>query len=465
MISKFFTILLTIPWICYSQPAQQNSSGSAILDQYIAQGLSNNLLLKQERLEIAKALQSLRQAKAFFYPHVTFAPTYSVAFGGRRLAFPVGDMLNPAYAALNELTGADRFPTDIRNIDELLAPNNFHDTKISFQYSLYNPELRYNYLIQNSLLSASEAKAGVVAAEVRYAVAEAYYGYLKALKIQEVYRKSRETLVELVRLNTRLVDHNVITKDAVLAAEYELSVADRQGIEVEKNLKTASAYFNFLLNREFDEEIRVDTLIGKSPFVLPEQIDLQQLISFALTGRPELKQLDYSVLAAGQARQLQEKAAALPSLFIGGNAGFQGYGYHFKNQEYLVAQLGLRWDLFKGNERKARISQAQIQEDILKVRQTEAERRIMLEVTQAYYTLRASEEGLKVAGASADKARAYYAVVDSRYRNQNLLLVEYLKAVNDWQTARIQEVLARYEFLTQMAHLERVTGASRLAAP
>ncbi len=465
MIARCTLIVLMILLNLHSLPAQENSSSSAILDRYIEEGLAGNLLLKQEKLEVSKALQSLRQARALFYPQVTFSPTYSVAFGGRRLAFPVGDMLNPAYTALNELTGSDRFPTDIQNVNELLAPHNFHDTKVSFQYSLYNPEIKYNYLIQNSLLSAAEARFDVVAAEIRYAVAEAYYGYLKALKIQEIYKASRATLVELVRLNSRLADNNVVTKDAVLSAEYELSSADREGVEAEKNVSIAKAYFNFLLNRDLEEEIAADTLVGKSPFTLSGQSDLQQLISLSLTGRPELKQLDYSLLAAKQGRQLQEKAAALPSLFIGGNAGFQGYGYRFKDQEYLVAQLGLRWDLFKGYEKKARISQAHIQEDMLRIRQTEASRRIMLEVTQAYYALRASEEGLKMAGASAEKARAYYVVVDSRYRNQNVLLLEYIKAANDWQAARVQQVLARYEFLTRQAHLERVTGLSKSLSP
>lgn len=447
----------------HSLPAQVSGSGSEVLDRYMEEGLAGNLLLKQEQLEVAKAIQSLRQAKALFYPQLTFAPTYSIAFGGRRLAFPVGDMLNPAYAALNELTGSNQFPTDIQNVNELLAPNNFHDTKLSFQYSLYNPEIKYNYLIQNSLLSAAEARFDVVAAEIRYAVAEAYYGYLKALKMHEIYKASRATLVELVRLNSRLVDNNVLTKDAVLAAEYELSSADRQGVEAEKNVNTARAYFNFLLNRELDEEIIADTLTGRSPLALPAPNDLQQLISVALSGRPEVKQLEYSLLAAKQGRRLQEKSAALPSLFIGGNAGFQGYGYRFKDQEYLVAQLGLRWDLFKGYEKKARISQAQIQEDIVRTKQTEAGRRIMLEVTQAFYALKASEEGLKVAGASAEKARAYYSVIDSRYRNRNVLLLEYIKAANDWQTARIQQALARYELLTRQAHLGRVTGAGFLS--
>ncbi len=121
---------------------------SQILEQYVQDGLNNNLSLKQEMLEIGKAAESIRQARALFYPQATFAPTYSYAAGGRRLDFPVGDLLNPAYKSLNELTGKNQFPTDIQNVNVLLAPTNFHDTKVSIQYSVYNPEINYNYLIQ-----------------------------------------------------------------------------------------------------------------------------------------------------------------------------------------------------------------------------------------------------------------------------------------------------------------------------
>src|SRR5690606_23053955 len=131
---------------------------SAVLESYIRQGLNANLTLQQQQAEVSKAVQSVRQARALFYPQVTFAPTYSLAYGGRRLAFPVGDMLNPLFAAINDLTGRQDFPTDVENINELLAPHNFHDTKVSFQVPLYSPEVKYNYLIQNSLLSASEAR-------------------------------------------------------------------------------------------------------------------------------------------------------------------------------------------------------------------------------------------------------------------------------------------------------------------
>lgn len=159
---------------------------SAILEEYVQEGLKNNLALKQENLEIQKVLENIQQAKALFYPRVTFAPTYSLAAGGRRLQFPVGDLLNPVYSTLNKLTQTSVFP-QIDNVDELLAPNNFHDTKITVQYSIYNPEVQYNYLIQKTLLTAQEAKKKVYENELRYTIEGAYYQYLQASEAIKIF--------------------------------------------------------------------------------------------------------------------------------------------------------------------------------------------------------------------------------------------------------------------------------------
>ena len=69
---------------------------SALMEGYVQEGLQNNLALKQEGLEISRVTESLNQARALFYPRVAFNPTYSLAAGGRRLEFPVGDLLNPS---------------------------------------------------------------------------------------------------------------------------------------------------------------------------------------------------------------------------------------------------------------------------------------------------------------------------------------------------------------------------------
>ena len=448
MIRLFYTLLMLIAGTGIQ------AQHSPILEEYVQEGLKSNLALKQENLELRKVAENIQQAKALFYPRVTFAPTYSLAAGGRRLQFPVGDLLNPVYSTLNKLTQTSVFP-QIENVDELLAPNNFHDTKISVQYSIYNPEIQYNYLIQKTLLTAQEAKKKVYENELRYTIEGAYFQYLQTLEAIKIFGNAQKTLNELARLNQKLVNNNVMTKDAVVAAEYEISKLNQQLAIAVKNRETAKAYFNFLLNRELSEGISVDSTNLK-PLAVYEP--LERLSESALQNRQELRQLDQSILASKTAVTLQEKAAKRPSVFIGGNAGFQGFGYTFNQQAYGIAQIGLTWDLFKGYERKSKIQGAKIQTELLQTKKLEVEKQIELQVTQAFLDLQATRENLKLTQEGLNKAEQYFRIVDSRYRNNNVLFIEWVRAQNEILTAQLQQSLAQFDVLVKESLLHKVTA-------
>ncbi|CCH56152.1 outer membrane efflux protein [Fibrisoma limi BUZ 3] len=446
----FILLLVLIAQASFAQPK------SAIIERYISEGLANNLALRQEKLEIGRVTESLNQARSLFYPRVAFNPTYSVAAGGRRLEFPVGDLLNPAYRTLNQLTGVDRFPTNIPNVNELLAPHNFHDTKVSVSYSIFNTDIQYNYLINKQLLSAQEARKRVVENELRYNIATAYYQYLQTLDAIRIYENSRKVLGELTRLNEKLVNNNVATKEVVTSARYEVSKLDQQLAVAEKNRETARAYFNFLLNRELTTSIDVDSSLTR---ILPEsQENLSDLQQTALRGRQELAQLGGSLRAAQTAVKLNEANAKIPNLYIGGSTGFQGFGYSFANQAYVVAQIGLQWDLFRGYEKRSKIQQAKIQTDALQTRLAEVQRQIQLQVLQAYYDLDAATESLTATQSGLANADQTFRTIDSKYRNGQALLIEFLRYQNDRLTAELQLSLARMDVLVKRAALDRAVA-------
>ncbi len=113
-------LMVLLPMLLEAQPTPTTAPAptvppSAIVEGYVQEGLANNLGLRQESLDIRRVTESLNQARSLFYPRLAFNPTYSLAAGGRRLEFPVGDLLNPAYRTLNQLTGSDNFPTNVPN--------------------------------------------------------------------------------------------------------------------------------------------------------------------------------------------------------------------------------------------------------------------------------------------------------------------------------------------------------------
>lgn len=450
-------LLLFLPLTAAAQSAPTGQS--AILEGYIREGLANNLALRQESLEISRVTESLNQAKSLFYPHVAFNPTYSLAAGGRRLEFPVGDLLNPAYKTLNQLTGSDRFPTNIENVNQLLAPNNFHDTKISVNYAIFSTDIQYNYLIQKQSLSAQAARKRVVENELRYNIATAYYQYLQTLDAIRIFDNSRKVLNELARLNEKLVNNNVATKEVVTSARYEISKVDQQMAVAGKNRETARAYVNFLLNRDLTAAVDVDSTLTK---ILPESTEnLPDLQQAALRSRQEVAQLNGSLGAAQTAVKLAEANAKIPNVYVGANTGFQGFGYSFQNQAYVVAQFGLQWDLFRGYEKRSKIQQAKIQINALQTRLAEVQRQIQLQVLQAYYDLDAATESLTATQSGVLNADQTFRVIDSKYRNGQSLLIEFLRYQNDRLTAQLQHSLARTDVLVKRAALDRAVAVGQ----
>ncbi len=76
-------------------------------------------------------------------PSVNLTASYTLAAGGRVIEFPIGDLLNGAYATLNQLTASQRFP-QLENQKILLAPNNFYDVKVRTTYPIFNKDIQHN---------------------------------------------------------------------------------------------------------------------------------------------------------------------------------------------------------------------------------------------------------------------------------------------------------------------------------
>ena len=84
--------------------------GQLILEDYVKYGLENNLALKQKETSYLKSLEALSEARGLFYPDISFQARYTISEGGRVIEFPVGDLLNPVYLTLNQLTTSQMFP-------------------------------------------------------------------------------------------------------------------------------------------------------------------------------------------------------------------------------------------------------------------------------------------------------------------------------------------------------------------
>ena len=110
LLIKVFAILALFSFLPSNKVHAQQ-----VLDEYIEVGLKNNIVLQQKNISLEKAMLSLQIANGMFSPSLNVLGNFINSVGGRSISFPVGDLLNPVYSTLNQLTGSDNFP-QIENV-------------------------------------------------------------------------------------------------------------------------------------------------------------------------------------------------------------------------------------------------------------------------------------------------------------------------------------------------------------
>lgn len=443
---SFLVLFLSSPGI-WAQPGH--------LEAYLDSALSQNLTLRERNLSYEKSLEALNEAKGLFFPQISFQAAYTLAGGGRAIEFPVGDLINPIYQTLNDLTASQNFPTDLKNVNEQFLPNNFHETKLRLIQPLFNSDIYYNYKAQKELISLESVKREAYEKELVREVKTAYYSYLKTEEVLTIYTDTRGLLEEILRVNQRFVENDKATYDVVYSAEYEISKIDKQLALANQDRKLAAAWFNFLLNRDQEALILRDALILNASDV--RNLDL--LEQQAINQRLEFSQLRYA--RAANARQIGlNKGLALPKVNLVLDFGYQGFGYSFdKNQDFWLGQISLQWDLFKGFQNRVKTQQAYIEGQILSNQQDRLTQQIRLQVKEAWHQYRAAEQAVAASRLGVKSAGAAFRIIQRKYQEDQASLLELMNARTQFTQSKLSLAIDSYDLLSKEAELGYATAA------
>jgi outer membrane protein len=436
-------------WIIAGAPAWVGAQ-EASLEDYVREGLENNLALKQKEVNYRKSLEVLKQARSMFYPDISINMRYTAAQGGRIIDFPVGTMLNPVYQSLNFLLGQDKFQ-DISNMEFAFYRPTEHESKVSLLQPIVDTKIYYNSRIRNELSAAAKADAEAYQRQLVAEIKTAYFSYLKTLRLIQLLDDTRKLLEENIRVNEKLFENNKVTVDNVHRSRAELSKLEQQAAVARKNRQVAAAYFNFLLNRPFETPIGQNASYDSVPGVPPLDI----LTSHALDAREELDMLRYYSRAADDYLSMN-RMDHIPNLYAAVDYGFQGRHYEFNSkQDYVLASLVLRWDLFHGFEKRARISEARIEQDLRATQMEETENKIRLQAVEAYYDWLAAAESVNAAGDELRSARDAFRVVRRKFGEGQASLVEFIDARTGMTRAEERLIISKYDYHIRYAELEK----------
>lgn len=427
--------------------------GQDVLDDYVRQGLDNNLALKQKQSGYEKSLEALREARSLFYPNISINARYTVSEGGRVIDFPVGDLLNPVYATLNALTSSTLFPLIDNQQVRFLRPTE-HETKLRIVQPLFSPSIYFNSLIMKELSLAGEADVGQYRRELIAEIRKAYYNAAMANAMVSMLTDTRRLLVENVRVNRKLMENNKVTADYLYRSESELSKFDQELSNAEKDKKIAEAYFNFLLNRPLS-----DSIIIREPALFPV---ISQITSgtreSALQNREELKKLENYENISNIQLKLNE-SGKLPNLYVVADYGFQGEKYKFNSEsDYIQASAVLSWTLFEGFRNKAKINQSIIQKEMAEQKLAEAKKQIELQVTAALEEVSSSEKGITTAESRLKNAKESYRIIEKKYGEGQSSLIEFIDARTNLTQSEENLIISKFRYLSAFAEFEKVAA-------
>jgi outer membrane protein len=444
---RFLIAVLLIPGLLNAQE---------VLNGYIRYGIENNLALQQKQSGYRKSIEALKEARGLFYPNISFNARYTVSEGGRVIDFPIGDLLNPVYMTLNNLTASNMFPFVDNQQVKFLRPFE-QETKLRLIQPVFNTDIFYNSKIKKEMTVFEEEDMNQYRRELIAEIKKAYYNVATAYGVFSMLEDTRSLLTENVRVNKRLIENDKVTIDYLYRSETELSRFDQQLQNAEKNKKIAAAYFNFLLNRPL-----TDSIIIRQPEVFPSLADFTVNYSqSAVENREELKKLSsYSNITEMQGKM--NRSGKLPEMFIAVDYGFQGTDYRFnKNQDYLQASAILTWNLFSGFQNRSKIKQSVIEKEIIDKQLEEARKQIQLQVINTMNELLTSEKGIAAAEARLKNAREGFRLVNRKYEEGQASLIEFIDSRTTLTQAEENLIISKFNYLSSFAEFEKVTAINR----
>ncbi|MEZ5498060.1 MAG: TolC family protein [Steroidobacteraceae bacterium] len=436
-----------------------------VVDDYVAIGLASNLALRSADVELERSIAVLDAARARYWPELALEARYSRAEGGRQINFPLGQLLNPVYATLNDLLTQQGQPAPFAPVSDQsfgFLREREQDTRVTLRQPLFAPALRANLRAGRAGVASARAARQALAYRLTRDITVAYTDWLRAGEAAAIVAASRELLQENLRVNESLHANGKTTRDRVLRARAEVLAVEQQLREARNRKQQARSYVNFLLNRSLDTELEA---AGIDASLQRVHQDLGVLRELALQRRPELTELDKRRAAAAEA-VTAARAARWPTLSLGIDAGTQGERYEFgSGRNFAIASLLLNWSLFDGGARRAAVTQARAVERRAALARSELEQSIALEVQQAVDELRTAYDSLQTAEARVDAAEAAF-VIASRKRDEGVSsLVEFIDARNALTGAQLNRAATRFDVIARQADLDYATADAGQGTP
>lgn len=417
------------------------------LAEYIAMGVRQNLGLRQQELAVRQGDAVVREARGGFLPSATLNARYSDVRGQ---VVNLGELINPAFAALNQLIGQPQFPTDI----DLRLPLR-QETTVRVAQPIFQPQVIAGYRAARASRDATEATRDAAERALVAQIRGAYVQHARARRLVELRAATRALIDEQVRVVTRLVENGRATPDALLRVRAERSDAEQREAEAAQLVLATAQSFNLTLGRPLTDSI---VMVADSLLVAAALPALDEAIAAGTGRREELRAID-SGRRAADAQKRAAQGTFLPTLAVALDYGFQGNEYRFTSDaDFTTVSVVASWNLFNGGRDAARVQQARLEGERFRLQAEDARRGVELEVRLAWQAAAVAQAAIRTAEDQRAAAARTHELVRRRAEEGLASPLELSEARTQLTAAELNAVFTTYDYYLRRVELDRAAA-------
>ena len=394
--------------------------------ELVGKAWSTSAELRAKDFQLRQAEFALQEAKARYGPIVTFGTQYTLSVGGRAIAFPIGDLLNPVHNTLNSLTQSNQFPT-LENQNIQFLPNNFYDARVRIQQPIFYPDLAINRAVKQETIQLQALEIKAYKRLLSKEVMQAYFRWQGVEEALHIFDAADSLLSEARRTTESMIRQGMALPSSLSRLDAEKAAIQAKRAETMGMKNNAKAYLFFLC---------ADTslLAGHLP-TLPN-VDLP-----AGTAREEIAQLDQSIklYEMGIRRENQFYKPRLGALLDVGSQDF-----NFGWEPYALFGLNLELNLYDHRRHQSKIDQVRANIHAQEQKKRQVSEQIALAVQISLNNLQAGLAQTESHFTRWQVAQRLYRDVQLKYREGTANYLELIDAQNQITTARLEYNVSRF---------------------
>lgn len=365
--------------------------------------------------------------------------------------------------------GGFGFPTPGQDMDQMSTPDPDNEAElIELEFGAHHNvqgtvnltqplfawgRIYNNYKAARIGYTAAEEELSASYENLRLTVYEAFYRVLIAQEFVEVAKQSVELVEHQLAFAESSFAVGVTTNFDVLRAKVQLANAKSQLIQAKNRVKTAEDSYKNILNIPLTQEISV-----KGSFQIQNtEIKLDELISIAMTHRPEVKQSGLNE-QIGEKQLSIAKTQNLPDLAFFSN-------YQISHSERLtemnrIWSLGLQINvpIFDGFASRAGVKQSESTLKQLNLSSKQIKSSVELEVRSSYLALLEAKTLIDVQKETVAQAEASVSIANLQFESGIITTVELMDAQLALLQAKVNRLQAQHDYVVGFARLEKAIG-------